>query len=499
MPVNVLLTTTILILYLAITILIGYWASRVMKVTPSDLFTANRSLGFIALVFAIFGSQITAFGMLGAPGAAYELGFSTLGYLQGMANFASAAGFYLIGYRAWLLAARYNFVTPVQFLGESRFGNDSPRFVVAALQILLTIPYILICGIGSGIAISAVTKGIIPYWLGALVILLASTYIAYSGGMRGTAWTNIFQGILMIGVLVFMMFIVYNALGKGTQIIAKLPDEMLSLGGKGVQRLGYWIPFSLLCTGISNGVVPHILVRNMSAESPRAIQLNVVIYPILMTIFMFMAITLGVWGSVGVPGLVGASVDDVMPMLAEIYAPPWMTGLLGAGILAAILSSLHGMLLVVSSIFSDDIVKPILEKGGTKLSSKQDSYLSRIFILIVAIVVYLLVLVRPATILAIAEFSFAGFATLFPAYFGCLYWKRASKWGVIVSSIIGVTSVALWAFHVLPEWTTFGTHYAAPGFILSVVLMVAVSLITRPAPKLNTENIFTVFDEVYES
>ena len=202
MPVNVLLTTTILILYLAITILIGYWASRVMKVTPSDLFTANRSLGFIALVFAIFGSQITAFGMLGAPGAAYELGFSTLGYLQGMANFASAAGFYLIGYRAWLLAARYNFVTPVQFLGESRFGNDSPRFVVAALQILLTIPYILICGIGSGIAISAVTKGIIPYWLGALVILLASTYIAYSGGMRGTAWTNIFQGILMIGVLV---------------------------------------------------------------------------------------------------------------------------------------------------------------------------------------------------------------------------------------------------------------------------------------------------------
>ncbi|AOT70998.1 sodium:solute symporter family protein [Geosporobacter ferrireducens] len=494
---GVTLTISIVLIYLIGTIFIGHLAARKMQMSLLDLFVANRSLGLLALVMSIFGSQITAFGMLSVPSIAYQQGYSIMGYLTGLASFVGTAGFFLIGYRAWLLADRYGYVTPVDFLGD-RWGDNLARYVVAVLQIFLEIPYILICGIGAGLILSTITAGTIPYWLGALVILLITTYVAYSGGMRGTAWTNIYQGIIMMGVILIMMVMIFRTLGGSSEIVSKLDPKMFALSGKGPQSLGQWIPYSMLCTGLSNAVIMHLLIRNMSATSPKVIQLNCLIYPVLYGTFFFMTISLGVWGSVAIPGLSPREAENIIPMLAERFAPVWMIGLLGAGILSAIMSSWDGMLLAASSIFSDDLVKPILKSRGIQLSEKQENRISRVFILVLSIVVYGLVLLRPATILGISTFSFAGFACLFPSYLGALYWKRCTKWGVVVSAVTSVTFVALCAFSVMPEWATFNMHYSAPGFILSTVLLVAVSLLTKPAPDKNIEKFFVVFEEVYE-
>lgn len=177
---------SIIVLYLLVTLYIGYLASRKTKKTLSDLFVASKSLGIIALSMALFGGMVTSFGILGGPGLGYNLGYSTLGYIVGMASFGPALGYYLIGYRAWLLTDKFNYITPVEFFGD-RFGNNWARYVVGSLQIFFEVPYLLIMGIGSGAIINTVTGGLIPYWLGALVILIISAYTAYSGGMRGTA------------------------------------------------------------------------------------------------------------------------------------------------------------------------------------------------------------------------------------------------------------------------------------------------------------------------
>ncbi|ARE89156.1 sodium:solute symporter family protein [Clostridium formicaceticum] len=491
------LTISMVSIYLIGTICIGHLAARKMEMSLVDLFVANRSLGLLALVMSIFGSQITAFGMLSVPSNAYQMGYSTMGYMIGLAAFTSSAGFYLIGYRTWLLADRYGYVTPVDFLGD-RWGDNLPRYIVAVLQILLEIPYILICGIGAGVILSTITAGAIPYWLGALLILVITTYVAYAGGMRGTAWTNIYQGFIMLAVIVIMMVMLYRTLGGSAAIVSQLDPSMISLGGKGPQSLGQWIPYSFLCTGLANGVVMHMLIRNMSASSPKVIQLNTLIYPVLYGGFFFITVSLGVWGSVAIPGLSAMEAENIIPMLAERFAPTWMIGLLGAGILSAIMSSWDGMLLASSSIFSDDLLKPILKSRGIQLSEEKENKISRFFILFLSVVAYLLVLLRPTTILAIATFSFAGFACLFPAYFGALYWKRCTKWGAITSSVTSVVFVALSAFNILPKWTSFNMHYSAPGFILAIITLVGVSLLTVPASEENIEKFFSVFEEVYE-
>lgn len=498
MSATVMFTIFIIVLYLIITISIGVKAAKSQKITSiSDIFTASRSLGFVALAMAIFGSQITAFGILGIPGVAYNIGYSTMGYIGGLA-FAPTIGFYIFGYRAWLLAHKNNYVTPVQFFYD-RFNDNAPRFIIALAQITLMIPYILILGIGSGNILLTLTDGVIPYWLGSLIILMICTWTAYAGGMKGTAWTNIFQGALMFMAMFLLLLFVYRALGGGESITAQLPQSMISLGGEGVQNAGQWIPFSLLATGISNGVFGHILIRNMSAAHSKTIQMNVKAYPVLYGIFMFIAVALGVWGKVLIPGLKGAETENIIPMLAYQFAPYWMIGVLGAGILAAIMSSWDGMILTMSSIFSEDFYKPIFVKNkGIVNTNEQDKKISKIFIIIISIVIYILVLLRPASILKIATFSFAGMASITPAYFGCLYWKRATKWGVIVSTIVGVVFSALWALNILPTWTTFGMFYGAMAIILSIIALVVISYLTTPASQDTIKSFFSAFTDVYE-
>ncbi len=492
------ITILIIALFLAITLLIGYIASRQTGGSLKELFVASKSLGLIALVMAIFGGQITAFGILGAPGIGYRMGYSAFGYLVGLAPFGTALGFYLIGYRTWLVTSKYDFVTPVDFF-TSRFEGNLVRYVMGAIQILLEVPYILICGIGAGGILASVTDGLIPYWLGSLVILIVSTYTAYSGGMRGTAWTNIFQGTLMFAVLFMMMVIIYRTLGGASAIVNKLSSEMISLSASAPERsLGQWVPFSLLATGLANGVIMHLLVRNLSADSPKNIKRNTIIFPVLFAMFFFMAFSLGVWGRALLPGLNAQQSENIIPLLAERFAPVWMVGLIGAGILAAIMTSWDGMILAASSIFSEDFIKPIFKKRGIKLTEEQDTKLSKMFIIVLGVIIYILTLLKPATILNIATFSFSGFACLVPSYIAALYWKKATKWGLVVSSIVSVFFTALWAFNVLPAWTTFGLHYVVPGFLLSIILVVTVSLVTEPAPRHKIEEFFSVFEEVYE-
>lgn len=489
------LTILIIGIYLIITVAIGIWASRAQKVTTiGDIFTASRSLGILALAMAIFGSQITAFGMLGAPGLAYRFGYSTMGYVLGLA-FTPIVGFWIFGSRAWLLSAKFNSVTPVEFF-KNRFSSNGPRFVVAFAQIFLMIPYVLILGIGSGNILSSITGGLIPYWLGSLIILIVCTFTAYIGGMKGTAWTNIFQGFLMLIVLFILVVIVYTSLGGGVAITEQLPSNMISLNGEGIQKPGQWIFYSLFATGLANGIFGHMLIRNMSAAHPKTIQLNGKVYPVLAGIFFLLAICLGVWGSIAIPGLEGTANENIVPLLAAKYAPSWMIGLLAAGILSAIMSSWDGMILVMSSIFSEDLYKPIVFKGK-KLDDELDKKISKRFIIIISIAVYILVLMKPASILSIATFSFAAMASIIPAYFGCMYWKRATSSAVIISTMTGVITSALWAFNILPDWTTFGIFYGAIAFALSSIALVVISYISKPEKQDILDIFFSAFSQVH--
>lgn len=487
-------TLTILIIagYLGISIAIGAWVSkRYQMATVADIFTASKSLGIVALSMAIFGSQISAFGILGGPGLAYQHGYSSLSYLVG-SLIGAPVGFFIVGYRTWVLNRNRNYVTSVQFFGD-RFDSHTSHYIVAILQIILLIPYVVICGIGAGNILATVTEGAIPYWVGALLILVISSWTALTGGMRATAYTNVFQGLLIFAAMFLMVFFTYRGVG-GAEALAELPHQMMSLDGSGIQNWKQGVFYSFLATGISNGVYAHMLVRNMSAKSPKTIKQNILLYPLLIGLFWLMSVILGVWGSIAIPGLTGAATENVVPMLAQKLAPRWMVGVLGAGILAAIMTSWDGQILAMSSMFSEDFYKPIFCKNR-KLEEKEAKRISTAFIVGVSVIVYVLVLLKPASIISISSFSFAGTATLVPAYVGCLYWKKATNAGVTCSAIVGPLLCALWAFNILPASTTLGFFYGLPAFLAAIVVLVVVSKLTQQPAQKTVDNFFEPFGE----
>ena len=177
---NTFIILSIIGIYLLVSVAIGVYVTRKYKIANlADIFTANRSLGLIALAFAVFGSQVTAFGILGGPGLAYVKGYSALGYIVGP-FIAAPVAFFVIGYRVWVLGSEKNYLTPVQLFSD-RFESKTARNVIAVMQIILLIPYVVSCGIGAGQILYVMSGGAVPYWAGSLLILIISCWTAYSG------------------------------------------------------------------------------------------------------------------------------------------------------------------------------------------------------------------------------------------------------------------------------------------------------------------------------
>ena len=196
---------------------------------------------------------------------------------------------------------------------------------------------------------------------------------------------------------------------------------------------------------------------------------------------------LGILGSVDVPGLKGPEANSVLVQMIERHAPGVLAGLLGAGVFAAIMSSLDSQSLSIGSMFTHDIIRhyrvrfdPV--KDG--LSEKGQVLIGRLFVFGILCLTYLLSLVLNRSIFKLAVWSFTGFASLFPIVIAALFWKRSTKYGAF-ASVISV--VVLWIYFFIQGWNAPGYTVGGTGvmpvsviIVISAVVMIIGSLISKP-------------------
>ena len=140
----------------------------------------------------------------------------------------------------------------------------------------------------------------------------------------------------------------------------------------------------------------------------------------------------GIMGTIDFPGMEGPAANGVLVMMVAEYAPGILGGLLAAGIFAAIMSSLDSQTLAVSTMFSQDIMKPLAKRT---LSSEEEVRWGRIFLLAILTVIYLISLVADRSIFSLAIWSFSGFTALLPIVTAALYWRRSTAFGAILATI----------------------------------------------------------------
>ncbi len=177
----------VIICYLALVLLIGVLSHKLFRGTGEDYFVASRTIGPFLLLMSLFGTNMTAFAILGSSGEAYHEGIGVFGLMASSSALVIPLVFFFVGTRLWSLGKKHGYFTQVQYFRD-RWGSDIVGLLLFIVLVALLIPYLLIGVMGGGITLNQITDGQIPIWVGGLVVCsVVMTYVSYSGA-RGTAW-----------------------------------------------------------------------------------------------------------------------------------------------------------------------------------------------------------------------------------------------------------------------------------------------------------------------
>ena len=278
---------------------------------------------------------------------------------------------------------------------------------------------------------------------------------------------------------------------------------------RGVYRASKWAPdaprgmnpwkfLTYFFVPLSVGMFPHLFQHWLTAKSADSFKLAVVAHPIFIMLVWVPCVLLGVWmTSATLPGTNTALIPPHFPPNAVLAAAvkaltsPFVGGLLTAGILAAIMSSLDSQFLCVGTMFTTDIVTHYSKKD--RFSDKQLIVIARAFIVAVVALTYLFSLFEPRRVFTLGVWCFSGFSSLFPLIFASLYWRRLTKAGAYAAVIAaGATWLCLFAdseFAANPHYDFLGLMPVATMITLATAAMIIVSLMTKP-PSEETLNKF---------
>jgi SSS family solute:Na+ symporter len=463
--------TLIVLVYLAIVVYIGVFAFRRAhgKQEVEDYFLASRSLGPFVFLMSLFGTNMTAFTILGSSGHSFANGIVTFGLMASSSALVIPLTLFLVGTRVWALGKRYGFITPVQ-LFRDRWETSHVGTVIFAVQAVLLVPYIIIGVMGGGTTLEAVSGGRVPYWLGgALVALVVMSYVFF-GGMRGTAWVNTFQTTLFLGFGAVAVAVIGWGMGgfsRSVEAIAASPQSFL-LTRERFSPL-YFLSYTFI--PLSSIAFPHITIFCLTARRMAQFKKTVIFYPLCIALVWLPCVFLGVMANraTDVPEIqqklearrtlaaetatlspeakdalrAQTAADDVLVLLLNRYAPLWLAGLLGAGIMAAVMAT-DSQILALSTMFTEDVFAHY--EGKTRFGEAAQVHTGRAFVVGLTVVAYFIALRLPESIFAIAvQYAFTGFAALAPLLLAALFWRGSTKWGALASTLwvaFGVVGIA---------------------------------------------------------
>jgi SSS family solute:Na+ symporter len=492
----------VVFLYLGVVLAIGLFARRASAQRPDaeDFFLAGRSLGPAVFLLSLFGANMTAFSILGASGHAFANGIVTYGLMASSSALIIPLSLFVVGTRLWALGKRHGFMTPVQMFRD-RWECGHIGTVIFAVQAVLLVPYIVIAVIGGGTTLRAVSGGLVPFWLGGAVVSTVVMAYVFFGGMRGTAWVNAFQTVLFLSFGATAVAVIAAGMGGFRQAVESMLASASTAPLLTRERVSPLYFFSYTFIPLSSIAFPHIGIFCLTAKRLEHFRKTVILYPLCMLAIWLPSVFLGVIANraIEVPAIKAkiearatlaaegptltparrdelratATGDDVVLALVQGYAPLWLTALLGAAVMAAVMAS-DSQILALSTMFTEDVVAFYL--GAARARAALLVQTGRLFVVAVTGVAYLIALVAPQSIFDIAtQYAFAGYSALSPLLVAALFWKNSTRWGALAVAVW--TTAAVLAIAVLQSIVPA----PPPGAAVQVLTIGGLDVVTRAA------------------
>ena len=449
------------LLYLAAIAAIGAVAAR-RTTSASDYVIGSRSLSAPAAALSAGASDMSGWLLLGLPGAVFAGGLGEGWILVGLVVGAWASWRLVAAPLRRFTARLDGAVTLPQFLGR-RVGARTPLVaVVATLLVLFFYAIYTAAGFVAGAKLFAATLGMeyhAALWLG-VGLVLAYTAV---GGFLAVSWTDCLQALLMVAALAVVALLAIA--GAETEA----PAMLRSPGLGGVAMAG------ALAWGLGYFGQPHFLARFMAIRDADAVPPARRIGLAWMIVAGAAAVAVGAagYGSYGAEGL--EDPETVFLALAQELLPAWLAGVVVAGVLAAVMSTVDSQLLVASTALVEDVLLPL--RPG--LQDRQRLLASRGTVAAIAICAGLLGMDPASGVLELVAYAWAGLGASFgPAVLACIFWRRTTQAGLVAGMVVGAATAVLW--HEL-DGGLFDLYEMVPAFLAGCAAIAVASRQQTPA------------------
>jgi sodium/proline symporter len=435
------------IFYLVVILVVGFITYNINK-SHRDFFIAGRKLNPWVVAISERASGESAWLLLGLPGAAYASGllefWTALGCVSGIIFY-----WFFIAKALRNETERLDAITLPTFLA-ARFqkGQSAIRVLATFIIIFFFIFYLSAQFNGAG-KILNVTFGL-DHTTGMIIGAVVIIFYTMMGGFFAVAWTDMVQGIIMIGTLVVLPLVGLVELLEVSKGVEPLAGWMAQEGHRLSSFTGGktgWAAAALIISGLSWALgymgQPHLLTRFMSIQNPAKIRISRRIAIAWVIPAFTGALFIGIIGA----GLYGQGMFDdiekVMPHLANELLPAWLAGIFVSGAIAAMMSTADSQLLVISSSIIEDLFHRTL---GREVGDASLLRASRWITIAVGVIGFIIALTSDKLIFSMVSYAWAGLGSSFgPLILLMLTWKKVTYQGVLAGLITGFTSTVIWS------------------------------------------------------
>ena len=477
---------TVLVLYLGIMAFIGWYAGRKTN-SIGDFFVLSGKAGVLVSGIAYFSTQFSMGTFLGTPGTIYGVGYAGMAISVPGAVFCMILPALLIGRKLITLCHKYGFLTMADYLTD-RYHSKKMSGVLGVMMLFFLVPMMGAQIIGAGVIVHVFTG--LPEWVGVVGMGIIVILYCMSGGMKGAMMTDVIQGSLMIATAV-VTFIVSVVMGGGfsniNHTLQSMNEAYLTFpGANGYMPWTYYVSNIVLWSFFTMGQ-PHLFTKFFAMKDHKTMFKAI----LLGTAGMFFSATLIEWA--GVNGIASIQniekADQIIPMILQRGMNPFLASIFIAGIVAAGMSTIDGILVTTTGAVTRDIYQKIINKDATDENVMK---LSKVVTVIIGIIVICFGVFQPGSIFEINLFAFSGMAIfVVPILFG-IYWKKATAKGAIASVIVGIISLLLFTLNPSVKALAMGFHALFPTTIIASIVMIVVSKFTETPPQETIDRHFTV-------
>jgi len=462
-----------LVIYMMVGLIVAVLSRANKQTDMAGYFVANRKLGGVVSALSYSSTTYSAFMMVGLAGLTYKGGVGALGFE--IIYFTGVSLVAIFGPRFWLVGKKFGYVTPAEMVGD-RYDSKATAVAIALVNCLFLIPYSAVQLMGIGYLLDGLTAHHITFMTGVVIATILTIIFTLFSGIRSVVWTDSLQALIMIVSSTVVVIVVIAKIGGFGEFFGSLQThhpEALVVPGNGtfsfLSFLGLAVPWFFF--SLSNPQVSQRLFMPKNFKGLRQMLIGFLIFGFIYTIVSVL------WGFSALSMFPSLSNPDLATpkLLSSDLVPPVLGVIVMIGIFAAAISTIESILLTLSSLFSRDVY------GRFVRDEKKQLTVGKIVIPVIAVLAFLFAQLDLNLIAVLSVASSAGLIVVVPATIGAFFWKRGTAAGAFSSIVVSALAVLLLQYK---GWTPLGLAAGIWGLILSTVLFIIVSLLTKaPAEK----------------